>query len=67
MNTMITISLRENPPFKYEDISTLDHLKSMAAQYSIRPIVHTPLQYIPGELSSNCNMIYHILGMINWQ
>ena len=57
ISTMIAISLRENPPSKHEDISSmLIHRKCMAAQYAVRATVHTTLQHTHSELAFTHDM-----------
>ena len=53
ISTMLAISLRENPPKRYEDLSNLVHRKSMAAQYAVRATMHPTLKYTSGELVFN--------------
>ena len=44
ISTMIAISLRENPPNKFEEVSSLVHSMCMTAQYAIRATVNTTLR-----------------------
>ena len=55
---MLAISLKENPPNQFEEVSTLVHNKCMAAQYAIRGTVHTSLKNTPGELAFGRDMIH---------
>ena len=48
VSTMIAISIQENPPYSFEQVSSLVYRKCMAAQYAIRSSVHTTLKYSPG-------------------
>ena len=64
---MVAISLRENPPKKYDDISTLVFTKCMATQYVIRATVNMTLQHTPGELAFCRDMILPIPSNINWE
>ena len=66
ISTMVVISLRENPPNKFEERSSLVHSKCMAAQYAIRATVNTTLQNIPGELAFRRNMLHPFSSKINW-
>ena len=66
INTMIAISLCENPPIKYEDISSLVFNKYMAAQYAVRSIVNSSLNHTPGELAFGRDMIMPIPSKVNW-
>ena len=66
ISTMIAISLRENPPNKFEEISSLVHSKCMAAQYAIRATVNTTLQNTPGELEFGRNMLHPFPSKIDW-
>ena len=63
---MIAISLRENPPKKYEEVSTLVFRKCTVAQYSIRSTVNTTLKYTPGESAFGGDMILPFASNINW-
>ena len=73
ISTMIAISLRENPPQKYEEVSTLVFRKCMAAQYSIRSTVNTTLKHTPGELAFGRKRQSYLLlsrssfGVIHWR
>ena len=53
INTMLAISLRENPPKRYEDVSSLIHIKCTAAQYAVRATMQSTLKYTPGKLTLN--------------
>ena len=66
ISTMIAISLRENPPNKFEEISSLVHNKCMAAQYAIRATVNTTLKNTPGELAFGRNMLHPFPSKIDW-
>ena len=44
ISTMIAISLRENSPSKYEDVSPLVFRKCMAAQFAIRSTINSSLK-----------------------
>ena len=61
ISTVIAISLCENPPVKYEDISSLVFTKCMAAQYAVRSTVNTSLNFAPGELAFGRDMMMPIL------
>ena len=50
ISTMIAISLYENHPVKYEDVSNLVFSKCMSAQYAVRSTVNRSLKHTPGEL-----------------
>ena len=63
---MIAISPRENPPKKYEEVSTLVFGKCMTAQYSIRSTINTTLKHTPGELAFGRDMILPFASNINW-
>ena len=68
ISTTIAISLRENPPAKYEDISNLFFTKCMAVQHTIsRSIVNMTLKHKPGELAFGRDMILPISSDINWK
>ena len=66
ISTMIAISIGENPPQKYEEVSTFVFRKCMAAQYSIRSTVNTTLKNTPGELAFGRDMILPFANNINW-
>ena len=66
ISTMIAISLRENPPLKYEDVSNLVLRKCMAAQYAIRATINMTLKHTPGELAFGRDMILPVPSNINW-
>ena len=63
---MIAISLRENPPHRYEEVSTLVSRKCMAAQYAIRYKVNTILKHTPGELAFGRDMLLPFPSNVNW-
>ena len=67
ISTMIAISLCENPPLKYEDVSNLVLRKCMAAQYAIRATVNMALKHTPGELAFGRDMILPIPSKVNWE
>ena len=67
ISTMIAISLRENPPRKYEDVATLVLRKCMAAQYAVRATVNMTLNHTPGELAFGRDMILPFPSKINWE
>ena len=51
ISTMIAISLCENPPVKYEDVSNLVFTKCMSAQYAVSSTVNRSLKHTLGELA----------------
>ena len=65
ISTMIAISLRENPPVKYEDVSNLVFTKCKAAQYAVRFTVNMSLNHTPGELAFGRDMILPIPSKSN--
>ena len=67
ISTMIAISLRENPPHKYEEVSTLVFRKCMAAQYSIRSTINMTLQHTPGELAFGRDMLLPVPSRVDWK
>ena len=67
ISTMIAISLRENPPQKYEEVSTLVFRKCMAAQYAIRSTINMTLQHTPGELAFGRDMLVPVPSKIDWK
>ena len=67
ISTMIAISLRENPPLKYEDVSNLVLRKCMAAQYAIRATINMTLKHTTGELAFGRDMILPIPSKVNWE
>ena len=67
ISTMIAISLLENPPVKYEDVSNLVFSKCISAQYAVRSTVNTSLKHTPGELAFGRDMALPIPSNINWQ
>ena len=66
ISTMIAISLRENPPNKFEEVSSLVHSKCMSVQYAIRATVNTTLKNTPGELAFGRNMLHPFPCKIDW-
>ena len=66
ISTMLAISLRENPPNKFEEVSTLVHSKWMAAQYAIRATVNITLKKTPGKLAFGRNMLHPFPSRVNW-
>ena len=68
ISTMIAISLKENPPIKFEDVLSLVFTKCMAAQYAIRSTVNAiSLNKTPGELAFGRDMILQIPSNVNWE
>ena len=66
INTMIAISLQENPPRSVEEGSYLIHRKCAAAQYAVRATVHSRLHYSPGELAFGRNMLHPFASPVDW-
>ena len=66
ISTMLAISLRENPPNKFEEVSTLVHSKCIAAQYAIRATVNTTLKHTPGKLAFGRNKLHPFSSRVNW-
>ena len=66
INTMIAISLQENPPRSFEESAQLVSRKCAAAQYAIRATVHSRLHYSPGELAFGRNMLHHFSSQVDW-
>ena len=64
---MIAISLRENPPIKYEDVSSLVFIKCMTAQYAIKSTLNMSLNKTPGELAFGTDMILPLRSKVNWE
>ena len=64
---MAAISLRENPPYKYDDLFMLIHRKCMATQYAVTATVHSTLHHPPGGLAFSRDMIDPFTSMIDWQ
>ena len=64
---VIAISLRENPPLKYGDVSTLLQGMYMTAQYTVRATVYTTLQHTLGGLAFGRDMIHPFPSKIHWQ
>ena len=67
ISTMVAISLRENPPHKFEEVSSPIYRKCMAAQYAIRATVRSSLKYTPGELAFYSDMLHPFSSKINWK
>ena len=67
ISAIIAISLRENPPVKYEEVSNLVFNKCTAAQYAIRSTVNISLKHTPGELAFGRDMILPIPSKVNWK
>ena len=65
ISTMIAISLRENPPLKYEEVSTLVFRKCIVVQYSIRSTINMTLKHIPGELAFGRDMLLPVPSQID--
>ena len=63
---MIAISIQENPPTSFEQVSSLVYRKCMAAQYAIRSTVNTTLKYSPGELAYGRNMLLPFSTPLDW-
>ena len=66
ISTMIAISLRENPPNKFEEVSSLVYSKYFAAQYAIRATVNTILKNTPGELAFGRSMLHPFPSKVDW-
>ena len=67
LKTTIAISLSENPPTSFEEVSSLIHRKCAAAQFAIRATVHTHSKISPGEMSFGRHMLYPFSRQIDWQ
>ena len=67
ISTMIAISLRQNLPSKYEDVSNLVFRNCMAAQYAVRTTVNMTLKHTPGELAFGRDMILPVSSNVNYE
>ena len=67
ISTMIAISLHENPPTNFEDVSSLIMRKCKAAQFAIRATTHSTLKFSPGELAFGRNILHPFSTQINWK
>ena len=66
LNTIISISLQENPPTSFEEVSTLIQRKCIAAQFSIRAIVNSQFKISPGKLAFGRHMTYPFSRKVDW-
>ena len=66
LNTIISISLQENPPTSFEEVSTLIQRKCPAAQFAIRATSHSQYKVSPGELAYGRHMLYPFSKQIDW-
>ncbi len=66
ISTMIAISLKENPPTKFEEVSSLVMRKCKAAQFAIRATTHSTLKFSPGELAFGRNILHPFATQVNW-
>ena len=63
----IAISLKENPPTSFEEVSILVQRKYMSAQFAQRTTVDTALKYSPGEFAFGGNILHPLSSQINWE
>ena len=66
ISTMIVISLKENPPTKFEEVSSLVERTCKAVQFAIRATTHSTLKFSPGELAFGCNILHPCSTQIDW-
>ena len=57
LNTIISISLQENPPTSFEEVSTLIQRKCTASQFAIRATANSQHKVSPGELAYGRHML----------
>ena len=67
LKTNLSISLQENPPNSYEDVSSLIQRKCAAAQFAIRTTVHSQHKVSPGELAFGRHMLYPFSKQVDWK
>ena len=67
LKTTIAISLRENPPNSFEEVSSLIHRKCASAQFAIRATIHSHNKMSPGEMAFGRHMLYPFSKQIDWQ
>ena len=67
LKTTIAISLQENPPTSYEEVSSLIHRKCASAQFAIRATVNSHTKVSPGQLAFGRHMLYPFSKQIDWK
>ena len=65
--TTIAVSLQENPPVSYEEVSSLIQCKCVAAQFSIRATIHSQIKSSPGEMAFGRHVLYPFSKQIDWK
>ena len=60
LQTTIAISLQENSPTSFEEVSSLIHRKCASAQFAIRATVNRDAKLSPGKLTFGRHMLYPI-------
>ena len=66
ISTMIPIILKENPPTKFEEVSSLVERKCKAAHFAVRATNHPTLRFSPGELAFGRNILHPFSTQIDW-
>ena len=66
LKTTIVISLRENPPQSFEEVSSLISRKCAAAQYALRATIHSANKISPGEMAFGRHMLYPFSRQVDW-
>ena len=66
LKTTIAISLKENPPQSFEEVSSLINRKYAAAQYAILATIHSTNKISPGEMAFGRHMLYPFSCQIDW-
>ena len=66
VNTILAISLRENPPDKFEDAAAIINKHCKAAQFAIRATMHLRMKLSPGEIAFGRNILHPFAVQVNW-
>ena len=66
LSTIISISLHQNPPTSFEEVSSMVHRKCAAAQFAIRAASHSQHKFSPGEMAFGRHMLLPFSVQINW-
>ena len=66
LNTIISISLIQNPPTSFEEVSSMVYRKCVSAQFAIRATRHSQHKFSPGEMAFGRHTRLPFSVQINW-
>ena len=67
LKTTIAISLKENPPTSFDEVSSLIQRKCASAQFAIRATVHSHNKLSPSEMAFGRHMLYPFSKQVDWK